>query len=144
MAAYPSCRDGGRAEGSRDMLHRRDPELLHSAATGDTDAFAELMARYTDRVYRFTAAALGDPGEAEDATQETFIEAYKSAARFDGRLSASAWLLGIASNRCRESRRRRVNVNYFIITKRSCGSEGRGRGRAGLSLGWVGPWLGLG
>lgn len=93
------------AEGRSQLLRRTDGELIASAAAGDREAFGELMGRHTDRVYRFAAAALGDYGDAQDATQETFIEAYKCAARFDGRAPVGAWLLGIASNRCREWRR---------------------------------------
>jgi RNA polymerase sigma-70 factor (ECF subfamily) len=50
---------------------------------------------------------LGDPVDAEDVTQETFIEAYRCADRFRGRGKAIAWLLGIAVNRCRMWKRRR-------------------------------------
>ena len=82
-------------------------ELLQLSAAGDAEAFSELMRRLTARVYRFALATLGDATEAEDVTQETFIEAYTCAARFDGRVAVLPWLLGIAHNRCRTNERRR-------------------------------------
>ena len=73
-------------------MQRSDAQLLRSVAAGDTHAFAELMARHMARVCRFSAAALGNRTEAEDVAQETFIEAYRCAAQFDGRAAAIPWV----------------------------------------------------
>jgi RNA polymerase sigma-70 factor (ECF subfamily) len=87
-------------------VERSDGELLRLAKAGQADAFAEFVARHTNRVYAFARASLGDKHDAEDATQETFLEAFRYAGRFDGRHPALSWLLGIAANRCRTWRRR--------------------------------------
>ena len=83
-----------------------DAELLESVTTGDEDAFKVLMDMHGSRVYGFALRAVGNAADAEDITQETFIEVLKSAGRFDGRVTAVPWLLGIAANRCRMLMRR--------------------------------------
>lgn len=88
-------------------MERSDAELLRLAANGDVDAFGQFLARHGSRVHSFAAAVLDNPVDAEDVTQETFIEAYRCAQRFEGRGKAIAWLLGIAVNRCRMWKRRR-------------------------------------
>ena len=88
-------------------MPQSDADLIRSARTGDGDAFAQLMGRHTDRVYSFALSILRDPMDADDVAQETFIEAYRSLGRFDGRPQAGPWLLGIAANCCRVWRRRR-------------------------------------
>ncbi len=95
-------------------MGRTDAELIESATAGDTDAFGELSARHGRRVERFALAATGDQSDAEDVTQETFIEAFKHAARFDGRPEALPWLLGIAANRCRMWGRRRGKADVSL------------------------------
>ncbi len=88
-------------------MERSDAELLRLSASGDVDAFGQFLARHGARVRSFAATVLGDPVDAEDVTQETFVEAYRCADRFEGRGKAIAWLLGIAVNRCRMWKRRR-------------------------------------
>jgi RNA polymerase sigma-70 factor (ECF subfamily) len=51
---------------------------------------------------------LGDPHEAEDVTQEVFVQAFRALERYDpARAPLAAWLRAIAVNRCRNARRRR-------------------------------------
>ncbi len=88
-------------------MERSDAELLRLAASGDVDAFGQFLARHGPRVHSFAATVLGDPVDAEDVTQETFVEAYRCADQFEGRGKPIAWLLGIAVNRCRMWKRRR-------------------------------------
>jgi len=50
---------------------------------------------------------LGDPDEAEDAAQETFLRAYNGLKRYDAQRSFSTWLLSIAAHFCIDQMRRR-------------------------------------
>lgn len=59
------------------------------------------------RIYRAACLLLDDPQEAEDATQQAFIEAWRGWARFEGRSSAFTWLYRILVRTCARRRRRR-------------------------------------
>jgi RNA polymerase sigma-70 factor, ECF subfamily len=67
--------------------------------TADPDAFAEIFRRYRRQIYAACRAFLGESGAAEDATQETFVRAYRNIAQFrEGNLPG--WLTRIARNVC--------------------------------------------
>src|SRR5437667_12490764 len=72
---------------------------IEAARRGDLAAFNWLVLRYQTRVYNLCYRMLSDPDAAADATQETFISAYRAIGRFKGGLFRS-WVLRIASNAC--------------------------------------------
>ncbi len=72
--------------------------LLKRLQTGDPLAFAQLVEENYGQVYNLALRMLGDPQEAEDVLQETFLSAYKALPSFEGRSSLSTWLYRIASN----------------------------------------------
>lgn len=75
-----------------------DTLLVERARAGDTEAFRELVERYSGRIFRLAYRILGDEPSAEDAVQETFLRAYRSLARFDARSQFGTWLHRIAAN----------------------------------------------
>jgi RNA polymerase sigma-70 factor (ECF subfamily) len=77
--------------------------LAADAAGGDPLAAAALVRGTQSDVWRL-CAALGDPGSADDLTQETYLRAFGSLHRFEGRSSVRTWLLSIVRSR----RRRRL------------------------------------
>jgi RNA polymerase sigma-70 factor (ECF subfamily) len=83
------------------------------AAAGDPLAAARLVRETQSDVWRL-CAALGDPGSADDLTQETYLRAFGSLHRFEGRSSLRTWLLAIARRVCadaiRSRRRRRLTL----------------------------------
>jgi RNA polymerase sigma-70 factor (ECF subfamily) len=74
-----------------------DPDLAR-ARQGDRDAFGRLMRRHQRRVYAATLHILGNHGDADDATQETFVRAFRGLPSFDGRADFFTWLYRIAVN----------------------------------------------
>ena len=72
---------------------------LAQRAITDIEAFAELYRRHLTRVYRYHAAHVGDPKDAEDLTSQTFIAALEGIHSFRGTGSFAAWILGIASRK---------------------------------------------
>ncbi|MEV0273554.1 MAG: sigma-70 family RNA polymerase sigma factor [Hamadaea sp.] len=70
-------------------------ELALAAKAGDQQAVAQFVARTQRDVIRFVGY-LGNPGEAEDLAQETFIRAMKALPSFEARSPARTWLLAIA------------------------------------------------
>jgi len=76
---------------------------------GSSEAFSELVKRYTGMVLAAAIAILGDRHEAEDAAQEAFVKAYRSLGQLKEHNRFSAWLMTIVSNTARRrgaSRRR--------------------------------------
>src|SRR5919202_448754 len=77
------------------------------ARTGDRGAFAEIYARYERRIYAFVYRTMGNPEDACDLTQETFLKAYRALDRTNDELNVNAWLHRIAANTCLDVLRRR-------------------------------------
>ena len=69
------------------------------------DILSEWLSEYGDLINRTCCLILGDRALAEDATQETFLRAWKSMAQFKGDASPKTWLTRIAINVCRNIRR---------------------------------------
>ncbi|MGY1682011.1 sigma-70 family RNA polymerase sigma factor [Geodermatophilus sp. SYSU D01176] len=91
-----------------------DLERLAAAAVdGDPLAAAALVRATQSDVWRL-CAALGDRQSADDLTQETYLRAFSSLHRFEGRSSLRTWLLSIARRVCadavRSRRRRRLTL----------------------------------
>jgi RNA polymerase sigma-70 factor, ECF subfamily len=73
-----------------------DEEVVSRVLGGDTPLFEVLMRRHNERVYRAARAILRDDKEAEDVTQEAYVNAYAHLRQFDGRAKFSTWLTKIA------------------------------------------------
>jgi RNA polymerase sigma-70 factor (ECF subfamily) len=87
---------------------------LQEAISGDASAFGNLVEAYSQSVFNLCYRMLGDPFEAEDAAQETFIRAYKSLKRYDIGRPFSTWILSIAAHYCIDQlRRRRMKMVPF-------------------------------
>ena len=76
-----------------------DLELIRRSKEGDLDAFNEIVARYQRPVFNIAARILGSASYADDATQETFISAYRAIGKFRG-VNLAPWLARIAKNQC--------------------------------------------
>ena len=76
-----------------------DLELIRRSKEGDLDAFNEIVARYQRQVFNTAARILGSTSYADDATQETFISAYRAIGKFRG-VNLAPWLIRIAKNQC--------------------------------------------
>lgn len=85
-----------------------DDQLAARAIAGDERAFAWLMRRHKDALYRFIRRYTGNSDEAYDLLQETFAAAWAALKRYDAARSFPAWLRSIALNKCRDWSRRRA------------------------------------
>ena len=72
--------------------------MLEALRNGDRAEFARMVEANSSLIYRLALKMLGDPQDAEDILQETFIKAYRYLPNFDGRSSLSTWLYRIATN----------------------------------------------
>ena len=73
-----------------------DEEVIARVCAGETALFEELMRRYNQRVYRVVLSVVGNPGEAEDVTQDAWVRAFEHLDQFAGRARFSTWLTRIA------------------------------------------------
>jgi RNA polymerase sigma-70 factor (ECF subfamily) len=91
-----------------------DEALVHRVRAGACSAFTELVSRYQDRVYRLAIRISKSPNDAEEITQETFFQAHRAIASFQGESRFRTWLYRIAVNealmRRRAARRRPVEM----------------------------------
>lgn len=85
-----------------------DAALMRLVQEGRSDRFALLVERYERPLLRVAHSRLGRVDWAEEAVQETFLSAFKSAHTFDTRCSFRTWLWTILINQCRTSHRRRA------------------------------------
>lgn len=75
-----------------------EAQRIRLARQGDQTAWEALMHAHQEPVFRLAYLLLGDPDEAEDIAQETFLRAHKALRRFDIERPMRPWLLRIASN----------------------------------------------
>ena len=74
--------------------------LLHAASLGDEAAFARLYDATVARVHGLVLRVVRDPAQAEEVTQEAYLEIWRTSGRFEeSRGSPMAWLLTIAHRR---------------------------------------------
>jgi RNA polymerase sigma-70 factor (ECF subfamily) len=75
-----------------------DAELLTRAQAGDHQAFAHLYFQHKRRIYSLCLRMVGNPAEAEDLTQEAFLQLHRKIATFRGDSAFSTWLHRLAVN----------------------------------------------
>ncbi len=80
---------------------------LEKARDGDEYAFTHLVEAYQRAVFNLCFRMLGNREDAEDASQETFLRAFRSLKRYDMNRPFSTWLLSIAAHHCIDLIRRR-------------------------------------
>jgi len=75
-----------------------DLETVNAVRNGNVDAFELLIERHSRRVYRTLVGILGDPEDARDAMQDSFLKAFQHLDKFQSRSKFSTWLVSIATN----------------------------------------------
>ena len=88
--------------------------IAADAVDGDPVAAAALVRATQSDVWRL-CAALGDPQSADDLTQETYLRAFGSLHRFEGRSSLRTWLLAIARRVCADALRSRRRRPFSLV-----------------------------
>jgi RNA polymerase sigma-70 factor (ECF subfamily) len=85
-----------------------DAALMLRVKQGDTAAFTALVEKYKQPVMNLAWRTLRDETEAEDLAQNVFVQAWKSADRYQATAKFSTWLFTIARNLCFNEIRRRI------------------------------------
>lgn len=93
---------------SNTVDHVRVAELVSQFKDGEEAAFDELVLIFQKPVFNLAYRMLSSYEEAADATQETFVKVYRSINKFRGEARFATWLYAVASNMCRNRRRKLV------------------------------------
>ena len=80
---------------------------LAAVAAGSEAALAEFYRAFQGRVYAFALKRLGNPAEAADVVNDTMLQVWRTADRFEGRSRALTWVLGIANHKVLDKLRQR-------------------------------------
>lgn len=87
---------------------RTEAQLVEAAQAGSADAFSDLVRRYRDGLLRFLLTRCASYADAEDALQDTLINAFRYIRSYDARWRFSTWLYRIAIRNAANGRPRDV------------------------------------
>lgn len=93
-----------------------EASLAQRASAGDQAAFVQIMRFHNQRLFRLAMGIIGEPAEAEDVLQESYVRAFYALDSYSGRGSLGAWLARIVRNeaidrlRARNSRRNHIAI----------------------------------
>jgi RNA polymerase sigma-70 factor (ECF subfamily) len=85
-----------------------DAALAAACRAGDLRAYERLYAMHGARLKNLARNVLGNPIDAEDAVQDTFLKVQRSIASFRGQSSFATWIYRILMNTCYDARRSRL------------------------------------
>lgn len=95
-----------------------DTQIIERTLGGEPEAFNLLVRRWERHIYGLTLRMLGRDEEAKDATQETFLSAYRNLSKFRGEAKFSSWIYRIALNICNTRLRSRSKSTVSIEEER--------------------------
>ena len=104
-----------------------DRELIERSQQGDREAFGILVSRYQNAVYSLALSRVGNPEEAKDIAQETFLKAYAARHRFQSHRKWTPWLFTIAANLCKDWLKRKKFQPLSLDRARPDSEEGPDR-----------------
>ncbi|MGE8081023.1 RNA polymerase sigma factor [Peribacillus loiseleuriae] len=86
----------------------KDEQLIKRIVAGEQDQFRELISRYQVRVFAVAYKVSKSTKDAEDITQEVFLQLYRSLSQFKGDSSLSTWIYKIAMSKALDYRRKQI------------------------------------
>jgi RNA polymerase sigma-70 factor (ECF subfamily) len=98
-----------------------EQELIQGLKNGDENAFRELVETHKDRVYNTALGIVQNAEDAEDVSQEVFIQVYRAIHNFKGESKLSTWLYRIATTRALDLLRSRKSKKRFGAIQRLFG-----------------------
>lgn len=105
------------------MVAPTDADLVSRAQAGRLDAFEELVRRHRLGAYRVALRMLGDESDAEDATQDAFVQAWRKLDGFRADAAFSTWMYRIVTNRCLNMLRARRRTEPLPIDREAPASR---------------------
>jgi RNA polymerase sigma-70 factor (ECF subfamily) len=86
-------------------IRAEEQELVRELKSGSEQAFALLIAQFSQPIYSLISRSLRDPSEAADVTQEVFVKVFRSISGFHGEASLRTWIYRIALHETSNQRR---------------------------------------
>lgn len=118
-----------------------DEQLASRAQAGSMPSLVELVSRFEGRVYNFVLRRVNNAADAEDLTQETFLRAWRSIARYRTSHRFSTWLFTIASRLAVDHLRSKRTAKHKMneLARQCCeqhddATRSAGSGDAGAAL----------
>lgn len=90
-----------------------EQELISQLQQGDENAFKQLVIQYQDNVFNTALGLLQHYSDAEDISQEVFIQVYRSVQQFKGNAALSTWLYRITVSKCLDHIRSKKTKKRF-------------------------------
>ena len=94
----------------------QDELLIRRAQRGDADAFEQLLLEHQKNVYNLCYRMAGNPDDAMDLSQETFLRAWRCLDQYQFASAFSTWLYRLCSNICIDFLRRRRRQQTVPLT----------------------------
>ena len=117
----PAAIVGDRSTAHDPFIERAEDQFLERLKRRDAAAFEQLVAERTGDIYGLLFRLTGDPEEAQDLAQETFLRAFQAIEKFRGDADLKTWLYRIAINQARNRwrwwRRRRRDATVSLDAK---------------------------
>ena len=104
-------------------MSEQERNLLHRARGGDLDAFADFVQHFERRIRAVVFRLLDDERDVEEATQDTFVQAWRNLERFRGDAAPFTWLYRIAVNEALMRKRRRRVETVELDEAQTSGEE---------------------
>ena len=101
----------------------QDDLLIRRAQRGDADAFEQLLLEHQKNVYNLCYRMAGDPDDAMDLSQETFLRAWRCLDQYQFASAFSTWLYRLCSNICIDFLRKRRRQQTVPLTYEDADGE---------------------
>lgn len=98
-------------------------DFIKRLIAGDEAAYGKLLDDFQQKVFSTCISFVPNKEEAEDLTQEVFVEVYKSIHKFKGNAKLSTWIFRITTNKCLEFIRKRNTKKRFGFLQSLSGSS---------------------
>lgn len=106
-----------------EVIDIEEKKLLKKAAAGSAEAFEQLVLTYQTPIYNLCLRMTGNPEDAADMTQESFLKAWRSLEGFHFESAFSTWLYRLASNTCLDFLRSVKRRKQFSLTMEDADGE---------------------
>jgi RNA polymerase sigma-70 factor (ECF subfamily) len=113
IAASHRNQSNSRAQVSKPFSEQ---ELINSAQTGDIEALSTIYDKYNRRVFNLCLRMIRDRADAEDLTQDVFVQLFRKIHTFRGQSAFSTWLHRLAVNMVLMEIRSRKSHRYFLTS----------------------------
>lgn len=104
-------------------MNQSEEELIRDLQLGKPQAFTNVVALYQDMVYNTIVSMVQNEADAEDATQDVFVQVYQSISSFKGDAKFSTWLYRIAIAKALDHEKKKKRKKRFAIVQKLFGEK---------------------